>query len=150
VLAAATQAVQGHADIGLPTGSVRPVSIYFVTIAETGERKTAADDRALASTKLREDELAINYEEQRSDYRDGLAAWEKQRSQILNDKTRYPMPSAKKAALKELGDPPVPPTPPMLTVPEPTFEGLTRLLREGLLALDYSPARAANLSVATR
>ena len=45
VLAAATLVVQAHADVELPIGGKRakPVSSYFVTIAETGERKTEAD-----------------------------------------------------------------------------------------------------------
>jgi hypothetical protein len=44
VVAVANLAVQGHANIELPTGAIRPVSIFFATIGETGERKTSADD----------------------------------------------------------------------------------------------------------
>ena len=47
VLAAATLAVQAQADVQLPTGHIKPVSDYFVTVAESGERKTAADTEAL-------------------------------------------------------------------------------------------------------
>src|SRR5205823_4188081 len=48
VLAAATLAVQGHADVVLPIGpgQARPVSSYFVTVAATGERKSACDTEA--------------------------------------------------------------------------------------------------------
>ena len=46
VLAAATLAAQGHVDIVLPHGQVRPVSGDFLTIAESGERKTACDQRS--------------------------------------------------------------------------------------------------------
>jgi uncharacterized protein DUF3987 len=44
VLSVATLAVQAHADVELPTGAVRPVSNNFITIAETGERKTSVDN----------------------------------------------------------------------------------------------------------
>src|SRR5689334_965335 len=41
VLAAADLAVQGHANVELPTRQVRPTSCFLVTVAATGERKTA-------------------------------------------------------------------------------------------------------------
>ncbi len=41
VQAAATLAVQGHADVELPTGHARPVSGFYVTVAATGDRKSA-------------------------------------------------------------------------------------------------------------
>ena len=44
VLAAATLAAQGLADVELPGGRRRPLNCYFVDIAETGERKTTTDE----------------------------------------------------------------------------------------------------------
>jgi len=41
VLAAATLATQGHADIQLPTGQIKPLSSYYISIGVTGERKSA-------------------------------------------------------------------------------------------------------------
>lgn len=48
VLAAATLAVQGHADVVLPIGQGRakPTSNFFITIAASGERKTETDCQA--------------------------------------------------------------------------------------------------------
>jgi len=43
VLGTATLAVQGHADVQLPTGQTRPVSSFLITIAEFGERKSGCD-----------------------------------------------------------------------------------------------------------
>jgi len=40
VLASAALATQGHAMIELPTGQTKPLSNDFVTVAETGERKS--------------------------------------------------------------------------------------------------------------
>ncbi len=47
-LAVATLAVQGHADVQLPTGARVPISNYYVSVAATGERKTAVDREANA------------------------------------------------------------------------------------------------------
>jgi hypothetical protein len=57
VIGAATLAAQAHADVELPTGHVRPISNYFITTAETGERKTTADDEALWPVRKREKAL---------------------------------------------------------------------------------------------
>jgi hypothetical protein len=46
VLAAVALAVQGHADVVLPIGHTRPISDYFITVAKTGDRKTASDIEA--------------------------------------------------------------------------------------------------------
>ena len=54
VLAAGTLAVQGHNDVVLPTEQARPISNYFLSIAQTGERKSAADGHALRPIRERE------------------------------------------------------------------------------------------------
>jgi Protein of unknown function (DUF3987) len=68
VLAVATLAVQGHADVELPTGHIKPISNFFVTVAETGERKTAADNEALWPIKKRETALRESYDKALADY----------------------------------------------------------------------------------
>ena len=59
VLAAATLAVQAYADVELPIGGKRtkPLPGYFVTIAETGERKTEADFHATWAIRKHEKNL---------------------------------------------------------------------------------------------
>src|ERR1700754_1301811 len=47
VLAAASLVVQGHADIELPFGQTRPLSLSMMTIAESGDRKSSSDKEAL-------------------------------------------------------------------------------------------------------
>src|SRR5829696_1277001 len=126
VLAAATLAVQGRADVQLPTGQARPISGYFITVAGSGERKTSADREALWPIARHEQNLREKYEAEQPGYLNARDAWEKQRVQILGDKKRYPDPAAKRAALDELGLAPLGPLHPMLVCPEPTFEGLER------------------------
>ena len=57
------------------------------------------------------------------------ASWEACRKQILNN--RNLSPEAKHAELEGLGPAPEPPLTPLLTCPEPTFEGLCLLLQGG-------------------
>ena len=39
VLAAATLAVQGHADVELATGQIKPLSNFFLTVAASGKER---------------------------------------------------------------------------------------------------------------
>lgn len=54
VLAVAALAVQGQADVELPTGQRRPLSYFFVTVAGSGERKSASDCHATAPIETHE------------------------------------------------------------------------------------------------
>jgi len=47
LLAAASLAVQSHANVVLPHGASVPTSLYIVSVAESGERKSAVDRLAL-------------------------------------------------------------------------------------------------------
>jgi hypothetical protein len=60
VLATAMLAVQGHVDVRLPTGQTRPLSEYFVTVAQSGERKTSVDREATAAISKYEADLREN------------------------------------------------------------------------------------------
>ena len=75
------------------------------------------------------------YDDETEQHRNEHDAWEKQRHQILSDKAVYPNKASKQAALAEIGKEPEPPLTPMLLAPEPTYEGLVRLLREGQPAI---------------
>jgi hypothetical protein len=47
VLAAAGLAAQVHADVMLPYGQKRPLSLFLATVAASGDRKSTADNEAL-------------------------------------------------------------------------------------------------------
>jgi hypothetical protein len=129
VIAAATLAIQAHADVELPTGHVRPISNFFVTIAETGERKTAADSEALWPVRKREKALREAYDEALPSYENQKIAWEKARD--LAVKKAKGDRGAIEFALDTIGPSPTPPLSPMLTCPEPTYEGLCKYLQYG-------------------
>jgi hypothetical protein len=131
-LAVATLAVQGHADVQLPTGARVPISNYYVTVAATGERKTAVDREAMWPVRKHEDALRETHEINLAIYQNDRDVHEKVRSGILvQAKDKATTKDSIRADLDALGKPPTPPLTPMLTCPEPTFEGLTRLLAGG-------------------
>jgi hypothetical protein len=128
VLAAATLAVQAHADVELPTGKTRPLTNFFASVAETGERKSAVDEEALWPIRKREAALRETYDTERLAYENGKLAWEKARDTAIKDKSVKGDRARIKAALDRLGPPPVPPLEPILTSGEPTYEGLCKML----------------------
>src|SRR5262249_24940952 len=129
VIAAATLAVQGHADVQLPTGHVKPISNFFVTVAETGERKTAADNEALWPVKKREKALREEYDAALPSYENQKIAWEKARDHAV--KKAKGDRAAIKLALDALGPAPTAPLLAMLTCPEPTYQGLCKYFPSG-------------------
>lgn len=129
VLAVATLAVQGHANVELPTGQCKPISGDFITIAATGERKSASDDIALWPIRKRESQLRKSYDEELPPYMNDKAAWDKARDTAIQ-KSKGDRAAAK-AALDALGPAPERPLEPLLTCQEPTFEGLCLLYSIG-------------------
>jgi hypothetical protein len=131
VLGAATLAVQGHADVELPIGggSAKPVSCYFVTVAATGERKSECDRQALWPIEKHEAALRVSRDRELPAYINDKAAWDRAREVAI--RTGKGIRSTIKSALDALGPAPSPPLDPMLTCPEPTFEGLCKLFAMG-------------------
>jgi hypothetical protein len=131
VLAAAALAAQGHADVVLPIGPgrARPITCYWVTIAETGERKSTCDDEAMWPIRRHEAALRAKHGIDTTRYAHDRAAYDAARKTALaggkGDR------DAMRAALDALGAEPMLPLEPMLTCTEPTYEGLCRLLAAG-------------------
>jgi hypothetical protein len=129
VLAAATLAVQGYADIELPTGHTNPISSFFITVAASGERKSATDKEALWPVAKHETALWEKYAADYPKYEDNKTAWDKAKEHAIKkakgDRAEI------SSALVNLGPPPVVPLTPLLTCPEPTFEGLCKHLIQG-------------------
>ena len=133
VLGTATLAVQGHADVQLPTGQTRPVSSFLITIAESGERKSGCDTEALWPIRHREKILREQHDWDLSNYQNEKGAWECARDNatkgVKGDR------AAIKLALDKLGPMPTAPLEPILTCTEPTFEGLCKLFAVGHASL---------------
>jgi len=129
VLATATLAAQGCANVRLPHGSERPLSNFFVAILDTGERKTAADDLASTPIRQREAQLTITHKPSLAEHQVQQAVFDAEWKKITGSRN---LSAAEKAQhLRNLGPKPEPPPYPMLVCGEPTYEGLFRLLRDG-------------------
>jgi hypothetical protein len=132
VLSVASLAVQGHVDVMNPIGEVKPVSLFFLTIAKSGERKSAADKLAMVPVRERERQLEMSYNLQMEHFKKEHAAWEARRNLILRGKD-----VSKKEMLARLNNPdecgpePVRPLLPNLTASEPTLEGLLTQFQHG-------------------
>src|SRR4051795_201297 len=83
VLAAASLAVQGHADVELATGQVKPLSNFYLTIAASGERKTATDALALSPIRKQEEYLREIYDAQLPSFKNDKTAWEEARKKAI-------------------------------------------------------------------
>lgn len=128
LLAAATLAVQGYADITID-GRVSPLSEFFITIAHSGERKSAVDRIALWPHRQYQEKLRENYAANFLDWQRKQAAYEASKKEALSKKNKSF--EDKKRSLENLGDPPLPPIEPLLIFEEPTYEGLVKLFVNG-------------------
>ena len=129
VLAAADLAVQAYANLVID-GRESSVSEFFLTIAETGERKTAVDNAALWPIRKYQRKLTERYEAEFGEYKRDCEAFEKAKKEVLQEEAGGGY-EAKKRALGQLGDGPQDPVKPFLTCDDPTYEGLVKLLAVG-------------------
>ncbi|WP_187274704.1 MULTISPECIES: YfjI family protein [unclassified Methylobacterium] len=124
VLAAASLAVQAHADVRMPYGQRRPLSLYLVSSASSGDRKSTTDNEALWPVTRREDALQEMYGRDHQEWLVTYAAWSAEKKKIEGDrKLGF---EDRRFALTTLGPEPQPPIRPVLTSAEPTFEGLIK------------------------
>ena len=137
-LAVASLAVMGHADVET-LGGPRPTALYALTIAKSGERKTACDALLMAELRAFEREQAKAHGLDMERWRNAQALWKSRRDAILAEakkgKGRATSGDMAEADLVALGPEPAAPASPERTVTEPTFEGLTRLFAQGQPAL---------------
>jgi hypothetical protein len=136
-LAVASLAVQGFADVET-LGGQAPPSLYALTIAQSGERKSTCDAMLMAALRAFERERAAEHREAVTAWRNAQALWKGERDKVLAEAKGAKGRDKKTAAqadLAALGAEPTAPPSPDRTVTEPTFEGLTRLYAEGMPSL---------------
>jgi hypothetical protein len=129
VLATSALTAQGLANVQLPMGHIKPVSLYLLSIAESGERKSTADDEALGPIHSYEESLRVDYGDRLQGYKNDKEAWDKAREDVK--KKHKSDRRALKEALDHLGAPPRPPMTPSVTSGEPTIEGLHKSYIDG-------------------
>jgi Protein of unknown function (DUF3987) len=132
LLAAASLAVQSHADVSID-GRRELLSLWTLSIAESGERKSAVDAIALEPHKAHERLALIEYTQETALYCIEHQAYESACRHATNGKDHNPESIAH--AIRAIGQAPRPPLKPVLVVRSPTIEGLHKLYRDGLPSL---------------
>lgn len=134
-LAVASLAVQGFADVET-LGGARPASLYALTIAQSGERKSSCDGALMAGLREFEREATKEHGRAVQSWGNAHALWKGERDRILAEakKGKGEKRIAAEADLDALKEPAAPPSPDR-TVNEPTYEGLTRKFAEGMPSL---------------
>lgn len=149
VLGAAALVGQAHADVVLPTGQPRPTSLFLMTIAGSGDRKSAVDRLALGAIYNREQELRDAHRMELAEHELKSACWKAERDNANQDLKKSTKKSGDKqydaeADLRALGPEPEPPLTPILVCGEPTFEGYFRLTANGHPALGLFSAEGGS------
>jgi hypothetical protein len=131
-LAVASLALQGFADVET-LGGTRPISLYALTIARSGERKSACDAPLMAALREHERKQAKAQRGAFQDWENAHALWKGEKERILAEAKRGKgeKRTAAQADLEALGPEPEAPPSTDRTVTEPTFEGLTKLFAHG-------------------
>jgi hypothetical protein len=125
VLAATCLAGQAHRNVET-LGGERPVSLFLITVATSGERKSACDMLAMKAVTDFERELAANYRANKEAFENEAAIFDMAKADTIK-KSKGDRDGAR-ADLAALGSPPQFPLSPWLLSAEPTFEGLTKNL----------------------
>ena len=121
VLAAVTLAAQPHFDVELPGAGRRPLTGLFVSVLDSGERKSTVDRLALRAAHSFEATLRDAAQAAAASYADAKESWECARAQAKKgggDRDEL------MTAFREIGLAPTPPAHPMLLVSDPTPEAL--------------------------
>lgn len=133
VLASASLAAQAHFDVCTPWGQRCPLSLSILTVALSGERKTAIDKQVNGYVKELEQEDMFIYTQDLIAYKQELEQWKTE-----NDKrNKKGAPKSQAGADYSAADAyeamqePEAPIHPLRLVEDPTAEGLYKLLENG-------------------
>ena len=128
VLAAAALATQAQRDVELPGGGQKPLTAIFVSVADSGERKTSVDKLALAPVYRMEEAWRGEHDAALHSYNNDKEAWKEAREAVK--KRSKGDRAAIREGLNQVGPEPKAPPHPMLLVADPTPEALVLHLRD--------------------
>jgi hypothetical protein len=128
-LAAASLATQAHADVHID-GRVEPLSLSLLSIAESGERKSACDRIALAPHREHERAALEQYRDEMETHAVAVQAYDAACRQASAGKGKTL--AAIRGALDDIGPAPIAPLNPIILAPSPTLEGLQKLYATGV------------------
>lgn len=129
LLAVASLAAQGLANVRMDELDV-PLSLWFLTVAESGERKSTVDAVAMRTAREIERERVTAYNADNLSYTAARAEYDA-RCEAARTEAKKAKGAGLAAALQAIGAPPSPPLEPLLTVADFTAEGVAKLLQRG-------------------
>lgn len=135
-LCSAALAVQGLADVET-LGGRSPVSLYGLTLAKSGERKSSCDRDMMAGVFEFERTASAKHVSNVTSWKNDQAVWKVQRDACLGGLkgNRTGNADEVRRKLDAIGPEPDCPVRPDRVVTEPTYEGLVRKFEEGSLSL---------------
>lgn len=132
-LSATSLIVQGHANVET-LGGDKPLSLYMLTVARSGERKSSCDAPIILAIKNFEKQQAKAMERAIMMFQNHQEIYRIERSKITALLKRKSNPITREEAERQfelLGPEPSPPPSTDRLVTEPTYEGLTQMFRFG-------------------
>lgn len=129
LLAAVSLAVQGLADVH-HDGRVHPLSLWMLTVAESGERKSAVDAEAMRPARDFERELAREHDAACLVHAAEAEEWAARREAAKHE-AKQRKGAGLREAMQRIGPEPPPPLKPTVIAADFTAEGLAKLLAVG-------------------
>jgi len=126
ILSAVNLAVQPYANIKtIGDGAIKPISLFFISIAESGERKSSCDNIVLKALKDYERQEGKKYNEELKEYLSKQKIYESEKNRILKSKASQDDKEKKLLELKE----PKKPLTRNIICSDPTIEGLIKMMQ---------------------
>ncbi|UCA46888.1 YfjI family protein [Pseudochrobactrum sp. XF203] len=131
-LSVASLAVQGFADVETLGGDA-PCSLFCLTIAESGERKSTCDRLMIGGLREYERTRGIEHLKAYSEWEKVHKIWAEKRKRLITEAAGSKADKASTAEIEllDMGPEPKEPLYPNVTAMEPTFEGLLKLYQVG-------------------
>ena len=131
-LSVASLAVQGFADVET-LGGFAPISLYCLTVAQSGERKSGCDRLLMQAVRDYEADKAAEYKVEFATYSTEQSIWELKHARLTKGAADQNLDKSRdaRADLESLPAMPEAPQLPSRTATDPTFEGLVKLFAMG-------------------
>jgi len=133
-LSVTSLAVQGFADVETLGGFV-PASLFCLTIAKSGERKSGCDKLLMAGLREYESNQSLEYNAEAAAAEASGKLYDAREARLIREASSSSKATAALADLNAMPPRPEMPLSPNRTATDPTFEGLAKLYSHGHPAL---------------